>query len=77
MTKNEKRDVTRILALAKRGASKASSAPPMDETQARLDQCAAIFTQIAAIAKPMDARTGRRDPSIRKSAKKKRAGSGK
>jgi hypothetical protein len=60
MTKNEKRDVTRILNLAKKGAAAVD-----------LETAQSCCTQIAAIAKPMDARTGRRDPSTRK-----RAGSG-
>jgi hypothetical protein len=71
MTKNEKRDVTRILNLAKKGARLASSTTSMSHGD-MLATCASYFTRIAEIAKPMDARTGRKDPSTRK----KRAGSG-
>lgn len=62
MTKGEKRDVTRALQLAKKGAATGD-----------IIEAQSCCTQIAAILKGIDARTGRRDPSTRK----KRAGSGK
>jgi hypothetical protein len=62
-----RRDTTRALALAREIRS--AVAYVLDDTSTAIGQCDALI----AILTAMDARTGRRDPRVRKTGKKTKA----